>query len=178
MDNSFIDSEFSKIVGNYMMLNTRLSCWQFREKYGKYTLSVMAGADHYCSPRKFRYIKNDYDSFEVAVIDNSDVLSSYATSQFLGDKSEENGVAGWVSKEDILNLIETLRKYERNERENTDYELEMCMESLREDGFKPEMMGYKIFLSVWNEDATEAYHIPIHKEEVKHRAYNYEQSQK
>jgi len=177
MENSSIDSEFSKIVGNYMMLNTRLSCWQFREKYGKYTLSIMAGADHYCTPRKFRCIKNDYDSFEVAVIDNSDVLNSYVTHQFLGDKSEENGVAGWVSKEDILNLIEELRKYERNERENTDYELEMCMESLREDGFKPEMMGYKIFLSVWNEDATEAYHIPINKEEVKHRAYNYEQSQ-
>jgi len=174
MENSSINSRFMNLVGENMRINTTLSCWQYRENYGEYTLSIMAGADHYCSPRQFKFIKSDYDSFEVAVISNE---YGFVTHQFLGNKSEENGVAGWVSKEDILGLIDELSKYERDKRENTDYELEMCMESLREDGFQPEIMGYKIFLSVWNDNATEAYHIPINKEEVKFRAYNYEQSQ-
>lgn len=66
------------------------------------TISVVCGSFAYCTPREGMPSVEDYESFEAAVI-NSD--HDFITSEFIGS----DDVAGWLSREQITELIEKIK---------------------------------------------------------------------
>ena len=77
-----------------------------RTKVGDHTLSVQCGKFVYCSPREDSTETTTFSSFEVAVF-NSD--GEFVTEKFIDD-SEDGGVAGWVTRDTINQVINKLSK--------------------------------------------------------------------
>jgi len=73
-------------------------------KIGEHTLSVQCGKFVYCNPREDKPSENMFSSFEVAVIDSD---GDFVTEKFIDD-SEEGGVAGWVTRDTINQVINQL----------------------------------------------------------------------
>ena len=75
-------------------------------KISDHTLSVQCGKFVYSSPREDSIATTAFSSFEVAVF-NSD--GDFVTEKFIDD-SEEGGVAGWVTRDTINQVINKLSK--------------------------------------------------------------------
>ena len=75
-------------------------------KVGDHTLSVQCGKFVYSSPREDSTVTTAFSSFEVAVF-NSD--GEFVTEEFIDD-SEDGGVAGWVTRDTINQVINKLSK--------------------------------------------------------------------
>jgi hypothetical protein len=73
---------------------------------GDHTLSVQCGKFVYCSPREDLTVTTAFSSFEVAIFDSD---GDFVTEKFIED-SEEGGVAGWVTRETINQVINKLSK--------------------------------------------------------------------
>jgi hypothetical protein len=73
-------------------------------KIGEHTLSVQCGKFVYSSPREDASVTTSFSSFEVAVIDSD---GDFVTEKFIDD-SEEGGVAGWVTRDTINQVINQL----------------------------------------------------------------------
>ena len=75
-------------------------------KVGDHTLSVQCGKFVYSSPREDSTVTTAFSSFEGAVI-NSD--GDFVTEKFIDD-AEDGGVAGWVERDTINQVINKLSK--------------------------------------------------------------------
>ncbi len=75
-------------------------------KVGDHTLSIQCGKFVYSSPREDSTVTTAFSSFEVAVI-NSD--GDFVTEKFI-DEAEDGGVAGWVERDTINQVINKLSK--------------------------------------------------------------------
>lgn len=74
-------------------------------KINDYTLSVIAGPGFYSTSNSdvdpFLQTADDYSAFEIAVVDQD---GAYITDKFFDD-DHDNGVRGWLSRDDINHLI-------------------------------------------------------------------------
>jgi hypothetical protein len=86
---------------------------QFREKqFGGWAariplkdghaMSIIAGKHAYSSPREDLQNVKDYDLFEIAVFDNA---GDFVTYRFATECTKDDGVKGWVPREEILEII-------------------------------------------------------------------------
>lgn len=73
-------------------------------KVGDHTLSVQCGKFVYSSPREDATVTTAFSSFEVAIW-NSD--GDFVTEKFIDD-AEVGGVAGWVTRDTINQVINQL----------------------------------------------------------------------
>lgn len=71
---------------------------------GEYTLSVQCGKFVYSNPREDKPSENMFSSFEVAILGKD---GDFVTEKFIDD-SEVGGVAGWVTKDTINQVINQL----------------------------------------------------------------------
>ncbi len=97
MVKEFKDLEFTKAGHGGLGSSTQI---------GDHTLSVQCGKFVYSSPREDAPSENLFSSFEVAVFDGN---GDFVTHNFIED-SEEGGVAGWVTKSTINQVINQLTK--------------------------------------------------------------------
>lgn len=65
------------------------------------TLSVIAGSGFYCFPKKNFKSPDLFTAFEIAVWDQD---GNFITDKFFDD-DHDNGVRGWLSRDDINHLI-------------------------------------------------------------------------
>ena len=75
-------------------------------KVGDHTLSVQCGKFVYSSPREDATVTTAFSSFEVAIFDSD---GDFVTEKFI-DGSEDGGVAGWVTRDTINQVINKLSK--------------------------------------------------------------------
>lgn len=75
-------------------------------KVGDHTLSVQCGKFVYSSPREDAPSQNMFSSYEVAIFDSD---GDFVTEKFIDD-SEVGGVAGWVTRDTINQVINKLIK--------------------------------------------------------------------
>ena len=68
-------------------------------------MSIIAGKYYYSNPREAKFHSDDFISFEVAIFDVED---NFITMEFAPDAG--NDVLGWMSREDINNLIKKINK--------------------------------------------------------------------
>ena len=76
-------------------------------KIGDHTLSVQCGKFVYSSPREDASVTTSFSSFEVGIFDSD---GDFVTEKFIDD-SEEGGVAGWVTRDTINQVINKLVSY-------------------------------------------------------------------
>jgi hypothetical protein len=72
-----------------------------------YSISVVAGKAHYCSPRENDLDSSKYKSFEIAIFY---VDGSYATGDFFLSHHKDGMVAGWQSKEQIDKVMKQIQE--------------------------------------------------------------------
>ena len=75
-------------------------------KVGDHTLSVQCGKFVYSSPREDATVTTAFSSFEVAIWDSD---GDFVTEKFIDD-AEDGGVAGWVERDTINQVINKLSK--------------------------------------------------------------------
>lgn len=85
-----------------------------RLKLGRYEISIQGSRYHYCSPKVDSDNINTYDTLEVAIFKNGHWYHPYLSKKFK-NKSYINkfeightSVAGYMTKDDILDIINTL----------------------------------------------------------------------
>jgi len=70
-----------------------------------FELSIVAGPGKYSSPKDKSNSPDDFSSFEVAIFNPQ---GDWATKEFFPDHNDD--VLGWLSREDINNLIKKINK--------------------------------------------------------------------
>jgi len=75
-------------------------------KVGDHTLSIQCGKYVYSTPREDAPSQNMFSSYEVAIFDSD---GDFVTEKFIDD-SEVGGVAGWVTRDTINQVINKLIK--------------------------------------------------------------------
>lgn len=90
-------------------------------KIGKYSLSIQASKNHYCSPRASFEDYNKYTSFEMLIMNRnggdfqhkkSSIIRNYPQYSELIRHYDGGGIFGWVDKdllEDFINYLESLK---------------------------------------------------------------------
>lgn len=74
-----------------------------------HTLSVQCGTRNYCSPRRDLSSPDEYESFEIAIWENVE-KGPWTTRKFIPDLNDN--VAGWLSREEIEEVITKLENHE------------------------------------------------------------------
>ena len=73
-----------------------------------YKISVTCGETMYCTPKSNLPNPADYDSFEVAILDNK---NEWATKNII---QSEDDVVGWISREEISELMARVETFENS----------------------------------------------------------------
>lgn len=73
-------------------------------KFNDISVSIQASSNHYCTPREDGLDSTQYSSFEVAIFDKEE----WVTSKFI---EEADDVSGWTSRETIEQLLEDLSNH-------------------------------------------------------------------
>ena len=73
-------------------------------KFNDIRVSIQASSNHYCTPREDGLCSWQYSSFEVAIFDKEE----WVTSKFIEDADD---VSGWTPKETIEQLLEDLSNH-------------------------------------------------------------------
>lgn len=82
--------------------------WSGKLKIDDYILSVVAGERLYSSPRTFEDSVDQYNSFEVAVLN---LQTNFVTDFFVDDMKDE--VLGWQSRNEINDIISRIENHEK-----------------------------------------------------------------
>jgi len=89
-----------------------------------YTLSVVCGAFAYCTPREDLDSPDKHSSFEIAIWDDKE---NWVTKRFFPDHHDD--VVGWLSREEINDLMDRISNYEWDE----DHALDQVLNNMVKD---------------------------------------------
>ena len=81
--------------------------WGSHTEINGHILSVQCGRRNYCTPRADLSSPEDYDTFEIAIWE-SNGSREWCTQRFISGDDE---VLGWVSREEIEEIIEKIIAY-------------------------------------------------------------------
>lgn len=74
-----------------------------------YRISVVCGDFAYCTPKLSLKLIEEYESFEVAILDNN---NEWATKEILPGAEED--VVGWISKANISQIMRVINEHKVN----------------------------------------------------------------
>ena len=89
-----------------------------------YTLSVVCGSFAYCTPREDLDSPDKHSSFEIAIWDDKE---NWVTKRFFPDHHDD--VVGWLSRDEINDLMDRISNYEWDE----DHALDQVLNNMVKD---------------------------------------------
>ena len=74
-----------------------------------YRISVVCGEMAYCTPKLYLKLIEEYESFEIAILDNN---NEWATKEIL--PGAEDDVVGWLSPDNISEIMNPINAHKVN----------------------------------------------------------------
>lgn len=118
--------DFSKII----FKRDDMGEWKSRTHFKNgHSISVIAGQMAYCNPRESLEDPQSYNTYEIAIFDDSD---EFVTSRFTDEGDDQ--VCGWLTKDEINEIMQKVSSYEWDESHALDQVMNKMIQDLEEDG--------------------------------------------